>query len=47
MMKCPVDNTELQEKEYERAVMVDQCKTCNGMWLDQWELQAIQANKGN
>jgi len=45
-MKCPVDNTELQEIEYERATMVDQCNTCNGMWLDQWELQAIQANKG-
>ena len=45
-MKCPVDKTELQEKEYERAVKVDQCHTCDGMWLDQWELQAIQANKG-
>lgn len=45
-MKCPVDNTELQETEYERRVMVDQCKTCDGMWLDRWELTAIQANKG-
>ncbi len=45
-MKCPVDNTSLQEIEYERAVIVDKCTRCNGMWLDQWELQAIQANKG-
>lgn len=45
-MKCPVDNTELKELEYERAVMVDQCQTCDGMWLDRWELAAIQANKG-
>jgi len=45
-MKCPIDNSPLKHKEYERAVMVDQCVTCNGMWLDQWELKAIQANKG-
>ena len=45
-MKCPIDNTELKQQEYERKVMVDSCKTCNGMWLDQWELKAIQANKG-
>jgi Zn-finger nucleic acid-binding protein len=45
-MKCPVDNTELKEQEYERAVMVDACSTCGGMWMDQWELKAIQANKG-
>ena len=45
-MKCPVDNTPLKTTEYERAVMVDNCSTCNGMWLDQWELKAIQANKG-
>jgi Zn-finger nucleic acid-binding protein len=45
-MKCPIDNSSLKPKEYERAVMVDQCGTCSGMWLDQWELRAIQANKG-
>jgi len=45
-MKCPVDNSPLKTQEYERAVMVDKCDTCDGMWLDQWELKAIQANKG-
>lgn len=45
-MKCPVDNSPLKQIEYERAVMVDQCITCNGMWLETWELKAIQANKG-
>ena len=45
-MKCPVDNTELKTQEYERAVMVDKCTTCDGIWMDQWELKAIQANKG-
>ena len=45
-MKCPVDNTPLKQQEYERAVMVNKCNTCDGMWLDQWELKAIQANKG-
>ena len=45
-MKCPVDNTPLNEIEYERAVKVDQCNICHGMWMDQWELKAIQTNKG-
>ncbi|HFC31056.1 MAG TPA: hypothetical protein ENJ44_08455 [Oceanospirillales bacterium] len=45
-MKCPVDNTPLVEQEYERNVMVDSCEKCGGMWLDKWELNAIQANKG-
>ena len=46
-MKCPIDNTELKEIEYERTIKVDQCESCNGMWLYDWELKAIQANKGN
>ncbi len=45
-MKCPVDHNKLSEKEYERTIMVDQCNSCQGMWMDQWELKAIQANKG-
>lgn len=45
-MKCPIDSTELTEIEYERTVKVDQCNSCQGMWLEQWELKAIQANKG-
>ena len=45
-MKYPIDNSPLKHREYERAVMVDQCGACDGMWLDQWELKAIQANKG-
>jgi Zn-finger nucleic acid-binding protein len=46
-MKCPIDKTELNEIEYERTIKVDQCESCNGMWLHDWELKAIQANKGN
>jgi Zn-finger nucleic acid-binding protein len=46
-MKCPIDNTELKEIEYERSIKVDKCDACSGMWLHDWELKAIQANKGN
>jgi len=45
-MKCPVDNTTLIEQEYERTIKVDGCESCGGLWLEQWELKAIQANKG-
>lgn len=45
-MQCPVDHNDLIEKEYERTIMVNQCSSCQGMWMDQWELKAIQANKG-
>ena len=46
-MKCPVDHNTLTEKEYERTIAIDQCSSCQGMWMDQWELKAIQANKGH
>lgn len=46
-MKCPIDNTSLIEEEYERSVKIDQCQSCSGMFLETWELKAIQANKGN
>lgn len=45
-MKCPVDKSPLLQQEYERTIMVDKCNSCNGIWLEQWELKAIQANKG-
>lgn len=40
-MKCPVDGAELFESRYEGSVMVDNCPTCAGMWLDRGELEAI------
>ena len=45
-LNCPIDGSQLIEIEYERTVMVDQCNSCHGIWLEQWELKAIQANKG-
>lgn len=45
-MKCPIDNNNLVEIDYERSIKVDECQSCNGMFLETWELKAIQANKG-
>jgi hypothetical protein len=42
-MKCPHDQSELSTRRYEADIEVDECPTCRGMWLDQGELEQIQA----
>ena len=42
LMKCPKCGMDLQEMSL-GGVHVDECCNCGGMWLDQGEMQAIQA----
>jgi Zn-finger nucleic acid-binding protein len=42
MLKCPRDASELETEDYQ-GVQVDRCHTCNGRWLDEDELGAIEA----
>lgn len=39
-MKCPKCGNDLQEIKH-RGVEIDKCFTCNGMWLDDGELEKI------
>ena len=39
-MKCPKDGMDLQTIEV-HGVKIDQCATCNGMWLDAGELEQL------
>lgn len=39
-MKCPKDGMDLQTIEV-HGVKIDQCATCNGMWLDAGELDQL------
>lgn len=39
-MKCPKCGGELQEKKFE-DVMIDQCGSCQGVWLDAGELDLL------
>jgi len=41
-MLCPRDGTELKAKIYEANIEIDECPACEGMFLDQGELEAIQ-----
>jgi hypothetical protein len=41
-MKCPVDDTHLESREYEAGIGVDGCPVCGGVWLDPGELELIQ-----
>jgi Zn-finger nucleic acid-binding protein len=42
LMKCPIDQIELEKKNYESLVEIDECPKCSGIWLDQGELEKIQ-----
>lgn len=44
-MRCPNDSNELIKTRYEASIEVDQCPACQGMWLDQGELEAIQETR--
>ena len=39
-MKCPKDGMDLETIEL-HGVKIDQCATCNGMWLDAGELEQM------
>ncbi len=41
-MKCPKDKNELIKELYEDCVEVDKCPTCQGIWLDEGELEIIE-----
>jgi Zn-finger nucleic acid-binding protein len=41
-MECPVDHVKLENVPYEGSVRVDRCPRCQGMWLDEGELEAIE-----
>ena len=42
--QCPVDGTPMQRHvfSYKKAVEIDECPLCGGIWLDWGELQAIR-----
>lgn len=40
-MQCPKDGTTLETRNY-LGIEVDACPTCNGMWLDQDELDQLE-----
>jgi len=39
-MKCPKCGADLEEINYQN-VMIDKCPECNGIWLDQGELELL------
>jgi Zn-finger nucleic acid-binding protein len=41
--KCPQDSTQLRQHEFAEHshVTIDQCPTCQGIWLDKTELSTI------
>ena len=39
-MRCPKDGMELVEVSF-RQIRVDRCSSCNGVWLDAGELEAV------
>lgn len=41
-MQCPRDGAELLSERYEADVVVDRCPSCDGVWLQRGELEAIQ-----
>ena len=41
-MKCPRDGTDLVVEKHQ-GIEVDHCPACNGRWLDQHELDALEA----
>ncbi len=40
-MKCPKCGMELIEVDYKR-IKIDKCSSCDGVWLDAGELEAVQ-----
>jgi len=46
-MKCPKDESELLKEMYEGIAEIDKCATCQGVWLDEGELEKIQETMRN
>lgn len=46
-MKCPIDNIEMQNRIYEGTVEIDECPSCQGIWLDKGELEKIEQTRDN
>ena len=44
-MRCPKCGMELQEIAY-RGVLVDKCFSCNGIWLDDGEIEKLAGEDG-
>lgn len=44
-MKCPKCGMELMTVVY-RAVEIDKCTACNGVWLDDGELEKLSGDEG-
>jgi len=42
-MRCPRDGAELKTRVYEADIEIDECPVCKGTFLDQGELESIQA----
>jgi Zn-finger nucleic acid-binding protein len=45
-LKCPRDATELHTERY-KDIEVDRCSECNGRWLENDELGALEATVGD
>ena len=45
-MQCPRDGTDLVEERM-HGIEVDHCHTCNGRWLDQHELDELEATRAS
>ncbi len=41
-MNCPIDGRALAPREYESGIVIDGCPDCQGVWLQQGELERIQ-----
>jgi len=46
-VKCPVDTTPLHSRPYEGNNHVDECSTCQGIWLTKEKLFAIEQSSEN
>ena len=44
--QCPIcqDAILLNEIEYQKGVLIDQCPQCHGVWLDKGELEMVSIN---
>jgi acetyl-CoA carboxylase beta subunit len=43
-MKCPKCGNDMEEIEVEK-IMIDKCKSCNGIYFDDGELELLISNK--
>ncbi len=41
-MNCPIDSTPMIRRVYEESIEIDECPSCEGVWLDKGELEKLQ-----